>query len=55
MTGASLEDKPVVHDRNSITGSGPGAALAFARKSVDVMEGKDKANELHAAMCVKTI
>lgn len=53
LKGAILEDKPVVHDRNIITGSGPGAAMAFALKIVDVIVGKDKANELHAGMCVK--
>ncbi len=53
LTGAILEDKPVVHDRNIITGSGPGAALAFSLKVVDVMLGKEKSDELHAGMVVK--
>lgn len=53
LKGAICEEKPVVHDRNIITGSGPGAALQFALKIVEVIVGKEVAAQLHSGMIVK--
>lgn len=53
LEGAKCVDAPAVRDGNIITGMGPGAALEFALAVVELMAGKEKADELAEAMCVK--
>ncbi|WP_303012122.1 DJ-1 family glyoxalase III [uncultured Bacteroides sp.] len=53
LEGAECVDAPAVRDGNIITGMGPGAALEFALAVVELMAGKEKADELAEAMCVK--
>lgn len=53
LEGAECVDVPAVRDGNIITGMGPGAALEFALAVVELVAGKEKADELAEAMCVK--
>lgn len=53
LEGAECVDVPVVKDGNIITGMGPGAAMEFALTIVETLVGKEKAEELVEAMCVK--
>lgn len=53
LEGAECLDQPVVRDGNIITGMGPGAAMEFALTIVELLSGKEKADELVEAMCVK--
>lgn len=53
LEGAECVDAPAVRDGNIITGMGPGTALEFALAVVELMAGKEKADELAEAMCVK--
>lgn len=53
LEGAECTDAPVVKDGNIITGMGPGAAMEFALTIVETLVGKEKAEELVEAMCVK--
>lgn len=53
LEGAECIDAPVVKDGNIITGMGPGAAMEFALTIVETLVGKEKAEELVEAMCVK--
>lgn len=46
-------DKPVVVDNFCITSQGPGTAMAFALKLVELLVGKRKANELSEDMLIK--
>ena len=39
-------------DGNVITGKGPGAAMEFALAVVELLQGKEKVQELKEAMCV---
>lgn len=52
LEGADFTDAPVERDGNIITGKGPGAAMEFALTVVDLLLGKEKAEELKEAMCV---
>ncbi len=46
LTGAQYRDEKVVVDGKIITSQGPGTALEFAVKLVEVLAGKDKAREV---------
>jgi 4-methyl-5(b-hydroxyethyl)-thiazole monophosphate biosynthesis len=50
---AELSGEQVVKTGSIITGKGPGATIEFALTIVEMMTGKDKAEELAQAMCVK--
>jgi 4-methyl-5(b-hydroxyethyl)-thiazole monophosphate biosynthesis len=54
LTGASYVSEAVVRDGNIITSRGVGTALAFALELVRVLVGNEKAEELAAAMLVKS-
>jgi protein deglycase len=43
-------DAPVVVDGHCITSQGPGTALAFALKLVEVIQGEDKARKIAESM-----
>jgi 4-methyl-5(b-hydroxyethyl)-thiazole monophosphate biosynthesis len=53
LTGAEYVDEAVVCDRNITTGRGPGAAMEFAFKLVEILLGADKVSELKQGMLVK--
>lgn len=53
LEGADCINVPAVRDGNIITGMGPGAAMEFALTIVELLAGKEKAEELVEAMCVK--
>ncbi|GAE82160.1 DJ-1 family glyoxalase III [Bacteroides reticulotermitis] len=53
LEGAELVDAQAVRDGNIVTGKGPGASLEFALLAVEMLVGKEKADELAEAMCVK--
>jgi protein deglycase len=53
MTGAEKVKEPVVVDGAFVTSQGPGTALAFALKLVDLLFGEQKAREVAGAMLVK--
>ena len=54
LTGATLEtDKAVVVDGNVITGRGPGFAIDFALKLVEIVAGKEKRDEVAGKLLVK--
>lgn len=44
------DDRPVVHDGALITGKGPGAAMAFALKIVEILKGHKVSDDLAASM-----
>ena len=46
LTGAQYRDERVVVDGKVITSQGPGTAMEFAIKLVEVLAGKDKAGEV---------
>ncbi len=50
MGQAQRQDAPVVQDGNLITGSGPGAAMAFALRLVQVLFGESKEQEVKKAL-----
>ena len=43
-------DAPVVVDGHCITGQGPGAAMAFSLKLVEMIQGEDKARKIAESM-----
>ena len=45
-----LADERVVVDGNVITGQGAGTSVEFALKLVEVLAGKEKADDIHKAM-----
>ena len=49
LEGAECTGAPVERDGNIITGKGPGAAMEFA---LELLQGKEKEQELKEAMCV---
>ena len=53
LDGAECTDEAVVRDGNIVTAKGPGAAMEFALTIVEMLDGKEKVNELVEAMCVK--
>ncbi len=53
LEGAKCVSQHVVRDGNIITGMGPGAAVEFALALVELLVGKEKADELVDAMCMK--
>ena len=52
LEGAECTGAPVERDDNIITGKGPGAAMEFALAVVELLQGKEKVQELKEAMCV---
>jgi 4-methyl-5(b-hydroxyethyl)-thiazole monophosphate biosynthesis len=46
LTGAAVQNIPVVQDGNIITGRGPGCVFDFALKLVEVLQGKEKADAI---------
>ena len=52
LEGAECTGDPVERDGNIITGKGPGAAMEFALAVVELLQGKEKVQELKEAMCV---
>lgn len=50
LVGAKLSDKNVVLDSNIITSRGPGTAIAFSLKIVEVLLGKDITQDLMQKM-----
>lgn len=53
MTGANPQDERVVVDGRVITGNGPGSAIYFALKLVEIVKNKQTADSLHQGMLVK--
>ncbi len=53
ILGASYKNEPVVVDGNIVTSQGPGTALAFAFKLVELLISKEKAEEVANQMLVK--
>ncbi|MGD9929276.1 MAG: DJ-1 family glyoxalase III [Mangrovibacterium sp.] len=53
LTGALVNEEPAVVDKNIITGRGVGAALTFALKIVEMLDSKQKADQLAKAMLVE--
>ncbi len=53
LAGAELADEPVVVDGNIVTSQGPGTALPFAFKLVELLVGLEKAQEVAQAMLLK--
>ena len=53
LEGAECTGEQVVRDGNIVTGKGPGASMEFALSVVELLAGKEKADELAEAMCVK--
>ncbi len=52
LEGAEYINEPVIMDRNIITGRGPGAAMDFAFKIVEVLVNGEKVTELKNGMLV---
>ena len=50
LTGAEISDKKVVRDGNIITAAGMGVALEFGLKLVEVLKGKQVADDLRRAV-----
>lgn len=44
------DDRPVVHDGALLTGNGPGAAMAFALKIVEILKGRKVSEQLAKSM-----
>ncbi len=53
ISGANYKDEPVVVDGNIITSQGPGTALPFAFKLVEILINKEKAEEVANQMLIK--
>lgn len=51
LLGAKISDKTVVKSGNIITGKGPGVAISFALKIVEIIRGKNMAKEVATALC----
>ena len=50
LKGAQIEEAPVVVDGNIVTSQGPGTALPFAFKLVEILAGMEKAKEIAQQM-----
>ena len=50
QTGGGYSDAAVVVDGNTVTSKGPGTALQFGLKLVEVLVGREKAEEVAAAL-----
>lgn len=53
MCAVEVLDESVVIDGNIITGQGLGATIPFALKLVEIMVGKEKADQIKKAICYK--
>ncbi|MDF2521542.1 MAG: hypothetical protein K0R84_2170 [Clostridia bacterium] len=53
LKGAILSDDLVVRHKNIITSKGPGTAILFALDLVEILVGKEKAEELKGSMIVQ--
>ena len=54
LIGATVKNQPTLVDKNIVTGRGVGAALNFALQIVEMLAGKQKADQLAGAMLVQT-
>ncbi len=52
LGGASYSPKPVIVDGNIVTGKGPGCAIPFALKLVEILSGEERARGLKNQMQV---
>ncbi|NPA49766.1 MAG: DJ-1/PfpI family protein [Thermodesulfobacteria bacterium] len=52
LKGAQPEDAPVVVDGDIITSQGPGTAMPFAFKLLEILAGREKAQEIARQMLV---
>ncbi len=52
LKGAKLEEAPVVVDGDVVTSQGPGTAMAFAFKLLELLAGQEKAKEIAQQMLV---
>jgi 4-methyl-5(b-hydroxyethyl)-thiazole monophosphate biosynthesis len=52
LRGANCTGEPVMVDGNIITGKGPGCAIPFSLKLVEVLSGKETADQLKKTMQV---
>ncbi len=52
LEGAEIVRQQVVVDGQIVTGRGPGATIEFALTLVEILEGKEKKEELIQAMCI---
>ena len=53
LQGAKVEDAPVVVDGNVVTSQGPGTALPFAFKLVELLISREKATEVARQMLLQ--
>ena len=53
LKGAQIEESPVVVDGNIVTSQGPGTALPFAFKLVELLVGQEKASEVARQMLLQ--
>jgi 4-methyl-5(b-hydroxyethyl)-thiazole monophosphate biosynthesis len=53
LTGANILDRTVVQDGNIVTGIGAGVAIRFALKIVEMLKGKEVADQLSEKMIVE--
>ena len=53
LEGATLLDQPVVVDGNITTGKGPGLTFDFALKLVEIIQGKEKSDEVAKGLLLK--
>lgn len=49
-----VDDQPVVHDGQFLTSRGPGTAMIFALKLVELLVSKEKAQEASKAMLLNS-
>lgn len=50
----NLKRESVVSDKNIVTASGPGHAIEFSLKIVELLSGKEKADSIRAKMALET-
>jgi 4-methyl-5(b-hydroxyethyl)-thiazole monophosphate biosynthesis len=53
VDGVTIEDLPVVHDGNIITGQGPGAVFDFSIKLIEILKGETVANRIAEGLLLK--
>ena len=53
FSGVDYQQKRVVKAKKLLTSRGPGTAMEFSLKIVEILEGKEKAKELKDIMLVR--